>query len=108
MNATCQFHVDQPTNWSRLAPGLIVRGWCFAASGPAVTGIRLRVGGLTLAGITGLPRPDVKLALPTAPDDHTGFEIRGLLPAGTHPLTLEVLTNGGCWHVLLQATTRVQ
>ena len=37
---------------------MIIRGWCFSPDGQPLTGLRLRAGKVTLAAVTGLPRPD--------------------------------------------------
>jgi glycosyltransferase involved in cell wall biosynthesis len=105
-HAAFQFHVDQPADWSGLTPDLIIRGWCFADDGSTITGIRLQAAGLILAGITGLPRPDVRAALPIAPGN-AGFEIRGLLPAGRHDLIIEAET-AGSWVELLRQRVQVR
>ncbi len=97
-----QFHIDQPADWSKPSRCVIIRGWCFAEQGPAVTGIRLRTSDRELHGVVGLPRPDVKAALPAAPDDNTGWEIRGTLPAGRQELRIEMQRADQTW---TQATT---
>ena len=81
-----QSYIDQPADWSNPSRCVIIRGWCFDPEGRAVTGVRLRTADRVLDGVVGLPRPDVRAALPAAPDDNTGFEIRGTLPAGSHRL----------------------
>ena len=68
---------------------VIIRGWAFASDGQALRAIRLRAKHVTLAGVVGLPRPDVKAALSDAPDDNTGFEIRGTLPSGKITLAID-------------------
>ena len=73
---------------------VIIRGWCYAAAGETLSGIRLRAGKVTLAAVTGLPRPDVRAALPQAPDDFTGFEIRGTLPSGRLTAALQAEIDG--------------
>lgn len=85
-----------------------MRGWCFAAAGePAVIGIRLRAGDTVLHGVVGLPRPDVKAALPAAPGNDTGFEIRGTLPSGRWRLSIEAHLANDAWAPLLQRGIRV-
>ena len=79
---------------------MILRGWCFGSDGKPIRAIRLQAGELTLAGVVGRPRPDVKAAIPEAPDDHTGFEIRGTLPTGNIAVSLEAATADGTWHQL--------
>lgn len=93
-------HIDQPASWNLAARGVIVRGWCFAEDGPSVRAIRLRVAGLTFSGVVGLPRPDVKAALPQVADENTGFEIRGPLPSGRSTVEIEAGLADGSWHSL--------
>lgn len=90
-------YIDQPATWDALSRCVIVRGWCFGADGEAITGVRLRFADRDLHGVVGLPRPDVKAALPNAPGDDTGFEVRGTLPAGRHELSLDARLRDGTW-----------
>ena len=92
-----QSYIDQPADWSQPSRCVIIRGWCFDAPDRPVTGIRLRTRDRTLHGVVGMPRPDVKTALPTAPDDNTGFEIRGTLPSGRQHLVIEVQQGSPNW-----------
>jgi glycosyltransferase involved in cell wall biosynthesis len=103
-----QFFIDQPTSWTLDSTRVFVRGWCFDEAGSPVRGIRLRFASLHIDGRVGLPRPDVRAALPRATGDNTGFEIRGALPAGRHALSVEVQTADGIWHELVarKATVR--
>ena len=87
---------------------VIVRGWAFAADGQALRAIRLRANRVTLAGVVGLPRPDVKAALPEAPDDNTGFEIRGTLPSGRVRLSIEAAFADGAWQQLISCAVSVE
>jgi glycosyltransferase involved in cell wall biosynthesis len=103
-----RFFIDQPTDWSGLSRCLVIRGWCFAAAGTSIRAIRLRTINLTLLGVIGLPRPDVKAALPEAPDDNTGFVIRGTLPLGSHALSLEAELPDGSWHQLLAQKVKLR
>ena len=105
---TLQFHLDQPPDWRRLPRCVIIRGWCFSAGSKPIRAVRLRANGVTLDGVVGLPRPDVKLALPAAPDDCTGFEIRGTLPSGRVHLVLEAADTEGDWQLLLDMVTTVE
>lgn len=102
-----QFYIDQPADWSNPSRCLIIRGWCFDPDGPAVTGVRLRTADRTLDGVVGMPRPDVKAALPAAPDDHTGFEIRGTLPSGRQHLLIEARLADGTWEPVLDRTVKI-
>ncbi len=104
----CCFYIDQPANWLALGHCAIIRGWCFAAEGPPIRGICLHLPDRVLRGATGLPRPDVKSSLPAAPDDYTGFEIRGLLPTGRHTLTLEAELADGTWHPFFTQTVDIR
>ena len=103
-----QFHVDQPGDWDSLTRCLIIRGWCYSRPGLPVAAIRLRSGELTLSGLVGLSRPDVRLARADAPDEFTGFEIRGTLPGGRQQVRLEAQLADGTWCLLLARTVTVQ
>lgn len=61
----------------------------------------------SLHGVVGLPRPDVRAALPAAPTDETGFEIRGTLPAGPQQLRLELLFSDGSTALALDRAVRI-
>ena len=87
---------------------VIIRGWAFAPDGQALRAIRLRARHVTLAGVVGLPRPDVKTALPDAPDDNTGFEIRGTLPSGKITLSIDAAFAGGDWQPLTSCPVAVK
>ncbi|HVU16340.1 MAG TPA: glycosyltransferase [Candidatus Didemnitutus sp.] len=86
---------------------MIIRGWCFASARERVRGIRLVTTSLQFPGVIGLPRSDVRAALPEAPDDNTGFEIRGTLPPGEQILRIEAQTEDDHWHLLLEKKVRV-
>jgi len=100
-------HIDQPADWSLLSRCVIIRGWAFADDGRAVTGVRLVTRDRSLHGVVGLPRPDVRAALPAAPTDDTGFEIRGTLPAGAQQLRLELLFSDGSTALALDRRVRI-
>jgi len=102
-----RFYIDQPADWVRLPRCVIIRGWAFGADGKPIQAIRLRAGNVTLDGVIGLPRPDVKASVPEAPDDNTGFEIRGTLPSGRIRVALEAASSGGGWQELTSRTTAV-
>ncbi len=55
------------------------------------------MGDRTINGTYGLSRPDVRAAFPAAPDDFTGFEIRGRLGRGRQRGVLELQTLAGDW-----------
>ena len=103
-----QFYIDQPTSWQILTKCVIIRGWAFTSSHESISAIRLRCADIILTGAVGLPRPDVKAALPQAPDEHTGFEIRGALPPGRNNLTIEARLPDGSWQELLTHTVSVR
>jgi len=100
--APVRWHLDTPLA-SALRDGcLILRGWAFATNGYPLQQIRLRAGALTIAGAFGVARPDVRATHPEAPNDYCGFEIRGILPAGAHDVTIETLARDGAWTVLVR------
>ena len=101
-------HIDWPVDWTTLSRCLLVRGWLFAHDGRPLDGVRLKVGDLCLAASTGRSRPDVRAALPSAPDDHTGFEIRGVLPTGTWSITIEARFGEGSWEVLVTHKSHIR
>jgi glycosyltransferase involved in cell wall biosynthesis len=103
-----QFNIDQPHEWSSLPRCLIILGWGFAAAGESIQAVRFKANDLTIDGVTGLSRPDVKAAKPEAPDDNTGFEIRGTLPSGRIRLRLEARLADGIWHELMTRTVEVK
>ena len=103
-----QSYIDQPADWNNPSRCVIIRGWCFADDGRPVTGIRLRTKDRTLHGIVGLPRPDVQAALPAAPGDQTGFEIRGTLPSGHQRLLIEARLADGTWAPVLDRTVKIK
>jgi glycosyltransferase involved in cell wall biosynthesis len=106
--ASLKFFIDQPSSWLALGHCLIIRGWCFTQLGESIEAIRLRTADLTLNGVIGLPRPDVKAALPEAPDNNTGFEIRGTLPPGRSSISLEARLPDGTWHELISLTVKIR
>jgi glycosyltransferase involved in cell wall biosynthesis len=103
-----QSHIDQPADWSHPSRCVIIRGWCFADPGENITAIRLRAGDRVLDGVVGLPRPDVKAALPAAPSTATGFEIRGTLPSGHLHLVIEARLAAGHWAPIFERTVRIK
>lgn len=103
-----QFFVDQPADWQALGRCVLIRGWCFAENKTSIPAIRLRTRDVTLSGKVGLPRPDVKAALPDAPDNHTGFEIRGMLPPGRHTLILEAGLPDGTWQAFFTQAVKIK
>ena len=101
------WHLDTPLAGVLPDGCVTLRGWCFAASGKSIAALRLRASALTLFGVTGRPRPDVKADLPEALGANTGFEIHGTLPDGRHELALEAKLPEGTWVVLLATTVVV-
>lgn len=103
-----QFYIDQPADWRNFPRCVIIRGWAFGYSHEAISGIRLRTATVILTGVIDIPRPDVKAALPEAPNVNTGFEIRGTLPSGQLNLTIEARLRDGAWHALLSQTVEIR
>ena len=85
-----------------------LRGWCFSPDGKPLQAVRLRADHLTFNGVVGLSRPDVKAAMPLAPDGFSGFEIRGVIPSGRITVTLEAAFADGVWQPLVSATADVK
>ena len=104
---TPRFYIDQPADWARLPRCIIIRGWSFGADGKPIRAIRLRANHVTLDGVVGLPRPDVKASIPEALDDNSGFEIRGTLPAGRISVALEAASADGAWQPLMSRSVKV-
>jgi len=105
---TVRFAIDQPVDWHLPSGCLILRGWCFASGAPPIRAVRLRAGTIVLSGVIGMPRPDVRASLAEAPDDNTGFEIRGTLPVGNQTIVIEAQLNDGSWHELFSRTVQVK
>ena len=101
-------YIDQPSDWRQPSRCVIIRGWCFSTDGNPVQAIRLRAGKTVLSGVVHLHRPDVKNALPEAPHENTGFEIRGTLPSGRLDLAIEVRLNDGTWTQIFARRVRVK
>lgn len=113
MDASAQkiaFHIDHPSNWDSLTRYLLIRGWCFEGNGNSVQAIRLKINqpALIFYGLVGKARPDVRAAIPAAPDDNTGFEIRVVLPSGKITFSLEVQLTGGAWHSFIARTVTIR
>lgn len=98
---------DYPSQWSIVARYMSIRGWCFR-EGNSIQAIRLRAANLTINGVVGKFRPDVKAAFPSAPDDWTGFEIHAFLPSGLLELSIEAQFADKSWHLLLERSVNVQ
>ena len=103
-----QFYIDQPVCWRELGRCVIIRGWCFGAGGKSIQAVRLRTLDRVLGGVIGLPRMDVRTVIPDAPDDNTGFEIRGTLPSGRVSFIIEAQLGDGTWHQLMSQTAKVK
>lgn len=101
-------YIDPPITWYAVPRCLIIRGWCYATKQQPLHGIRLLVGDLRYNGIVGKLRPDVKAALPEAPDDNTGFEIRGVLPSGRYALSIEAQLADGTWHRIFSRSVTIR
>ena len=103
------WHLDTPLPTVLPHGYLILRGWCFASSGrPVVPALRLLGGGLIFPGVLGVYRPDVKASRPEAIGEHTGFEIRGMLPSGRLTLTLEARLPDHTWILLMTRSVRIK
>ncbi|MBX3736367.1 MAG: glycosyltransferase [Candidatus Didemnitutus sp.] len=100
-------YIDQPADWSRPSRCVIIRGWAFADDGRTLAGVRLLARDRSLHGVVGLPRPDVRAALPAAPTDDTGFEIRGTLPPGAQQLRIKLLFSDGSTALALDRRVRI-
>lgn len=108
MNHRAVHHIDHPSHWIGLGRFLIVRGWCFLESSDRIQAIRLRTPNLAFPGVFGLHRPDVKSAIPQAPDENTGYEIRCVLPHGRFDVAIEVQLEDGAWHELISKKVAIR
>lgn len=99
--------VDQPASWELTSRCVVVRGWAFARDGRPLRALRMDVGDQVLPGVLGFPRPDVKAAVPEAPGDDTGFEIRGVLPTGNRRIRIEAQLADESWHLIFERTVTV-
>ncbi len=94
---TLIFHIDSPSDWDDIDLGVIVRGWAHAEV-DSISGVRLRIGGMRVDGVVGLPRPDVAAAYPNSPvGGNVGFEVRARPPTGRHRLSLEFRRDADEW-----------
>lgn len=100
-------NIETPDKWILRSRDIVIRGWCFHETGTLITGIRLIASDQCLMGITGLLRTDVKQALPEAPNNYTGFEIRGILASGRYTARIEARSSDGTWLSLAQPTIKV-
>lgn len=80
---------------------LVIRGWGFSTDGKEFLGVRIRMGTLTHLGTVGIPRPDVRSAITSAPSENVGFEITAILPKRKSSLIIEAQLFDGSWHPLL-------
>ena len=103
-----QHYIDQPSDWADISRCVIIRGWCFSDEGRPVISLRLRSGKVILDGVINLPRPDVKVSMPDAPNENTGFEIRGTLPSGLIELVIEASLERDTWTPLLTHQVKVK
>jgi GT2 family glycosyltransferase len=97
-------HIDEPSGTTIADRCPVIRGWCFAEPGQTIRAIQLAGAGIQLKASVGVFRPDVKTAFPEAPGEHTGFEIRGVLPAGKYEMTLAAQRGDGRWIELTKFT----
>ena len=95
--------MDEPKSWEVQNEEVLLRGWCFAQEGDAISGLRAKVNGKTFYARYGLPRPDVteNLGAPER-DPACGYEIAARLPLGTSIVLLEAISQGGDWERILQ------
>ena len=106
--AEIHHYIDLPSDWERLPQCFLIRGWCYIPHHAPVCGIRLLSQNSCIDGEIGKLRPDVKLALPGAPDNFTGFEIKGVLSSGRQQLSIEVQLADKSWHLMLSRTVNVR
>jgi glycosyltransferase involved in cell wall biosynthesis len=90
-------YVDEPKSFVLAGRFLRMRGWCFAP-GIKLRAVRLVLPAREISGLYGTHRPDVRVALPEAPDDHTGFELWTEVPRGRYQATLQFQAEDGAWH----------
>jgi glycosyltransferase involved in cell wall biosynthesis len=95
-NAPLQVYIDAPANFILASRFLRLRGWCFVP-GAKLQGVRLKLPAMEIFGLYGTHRPDVRAALPEAPDDHTGFELWTEVPRGRYQAVLQFQAEGGVW-----------
>jgi len=93
-----RFAVESPAAGADIQGELRVVGWCFAAdAAPPV--LRVCAGDQVIGASCGSARADVAAAFPDhANAAHSGFEARLRLPAGEHPIRVEIATADGNWH----------
>lgn len=94
-------HIDAPASWSSLPRCLVIRGWGFSADGNLFTAIRAKIETQTFAGSIGIPRPDVRAAIKSAPSDDVGFEITAVLLKRKNRVVVEAQLPDGSWHTVL-------
>jgi glycosyltransferase involved in cell wall biosynthesis len=92
-----QIHIDAPENCVLTSRFLRMHGWCFAP-GTKLRALRLILPDREVSGLYGTFRPDVRAAVPEAPDDHTGFELWTEVPPGRYPANLQFQDCEGAWH----------
>ncbi len=101
-------YFDLPSDWKSLPQCFLIRGWYYADDRSPIRGIRLLTHDASINGEIGKHRPDVKLALRDAPDDFTGFEIKGVLSSGRHNLQIEVQISNGNWQRIFAHSVKIQ
>ncbi len=94
--APLRVYIDAPANFTLPGRFLRLRGWCFAP-GEKLRAVRLKLPAMEIFGLYGTNRPDVRIALPEAPDDHTGFELWTEVPRGRYQAALQFQTAAGAW-----------
>jgi len=83
---------------------LAIRGWGFPTDGNRFSGVRAKFETQTYTGSIGIPRPDVRSAIKSAPSDDVGFEITVVLPKRKNRIVIEAQLPDGSWHTLFSKT----
>ncbi|MFN2475818.1 MAG: glycosyltransferase [Chthoniobacterales bacterium] len=97
------FEVETPESWETAAEIILIRGWCFAASGRPLAGVRAKVGRKSRFAAYGLERLDVfarNNAMPAS--RHSGFSAELRVPHGTSLVQLEAIEQGGDWELFYE------
>jgi hypothetical protein len=95
-DAPLQVYIDAPENFRLASRFLRLRGWCFSPR-MKLQAVRLKLPAMEIFGLYGTHRPDVRVALPEAPDNHTGFELWTEVPGGRYQAVLQFQAEDGAW-----------
>ena len=103
------YMIDEPMNWSDVAPTSEVRGWVVASNGDRIVGVRVQAAGKSFAATYGLARVDVGASHPDLPlAGRAGFTATcSLPPESTQLLVLEALGDDGKWRCFAAPTAKV-